>query len=274
MRTNLTRRSWGACYPPVYGNKWNRQNRGLAVKNPAWSEPELILALHAYFQQKESRFSRNEVRDLSELLNRLCRYQGFRSNPTLRNESGLMMKLGNFSRFDPDVKGRGLAHGAALDERIWNQYAGDQKELKSMAAGILALVKELDRESAKQGFVGDVELVGNIEGVEGALVERVHRVRERNRVLVAKAKASMKKKHGKLYCEACRLDPTELYGPSGADIIEAHHERPLAVRTKASITKLSDLKLLCPNCHRAVHAARPWLTVAGLRAKLRPARTN
>ncbi|MDP6032209.1 MAG: HNH endonuclease [Alphaproteobacteria bacterium] len=30
-------------------------------------------------------------------------------------------------------------------------------------------------------------------------------------------------------------------------------------------TKLSDLVLLCSNCHRMVHRKRPWLTVRELR---------
>jgi 5-methylcytosine-specific restriction protein A len=34
-------------------------------------------------------------------------------------------------------------------------------------------------------------------------------------------------------------------------------------------TKLSDLALLCANCHRMIHARRPWLSMDELRAYLR-----
>ena len=36
-----------------------------------------------------------------------------------------------------------------------------------------------------------------------------------------------------------------------------------------SITKLEDLALICANCHRMIHAQKPWLSVEELRAILR-----
>jgi 5-methylcytosine-specific restriction protein A len=35
-------------------------------------------------------------------------------------------------------------------------------------------------------------------------------------------------------------------------------------------TRIDDLRLLCSNCHRMVHARRPWLSLEGLVALLRP----
>ncbi|WP_368660950.1 hypothetical protein [Paracoccus sp. (in: a-proteobacteria)] len=32
---------------------------------------------------------------------------------------------------------------------------------------------------------------------------------------------------------------------------------------------MSDLRMLCPTCHRAIHAIRPWLTVEELKERLR-----
>jgi 5-methylcytosine-specific restriction protein A len=34
-------------------------------------------------------------------------------------------------------------------------------------------------------------------------------------------------------------------------------------------TRLSDLHLLCANCHRMVHAKRPWLTLDELKGYVR-----
>ncbi|WP_352230624.1 MULTISPECIES: HNH endonuclease [Asaia] len=35
-------------------------------------------------------------------------------------------------------------------------------------------------------------------------------------------------------------------------------------------TKLSDLALLCANCHRMIHARRPWLSLDELRQIITP----
>ncbi|WP_082179747.1 hypothetical protein [Acetobacter pasteurianus] len=40
--------------------------------------------------------------------------------------------------------------------------------------------------------------------------------------------------------------------------------KPLADLTETTITKLGDLALLCANCHRMIHAQRPWLTLEEL----------
>ena len=56
------------------------------------------------------------------------------------------------------------------------------------------------------------------------------------------------------------------YGPRGDGYIEAHHTRPLETLDPSQPTKVSDLALLCANCHRMVHAKRPWLSLVELKA--------
>ena len=51
---------------------------------------------------------------------------------------------------------------------------------------------------------------------------------------------------GVLVCEACRFSD-EL-----ASMFDAHHVQPLAVGIRAS--RVDDLVVLCPTCHRGVHA--------------------
>ena len=36
-------------------------------------------------------------------------------------------------------------------------------------------------------------------------------------------------------------------------------------------TRVRDLRLVCPNCHRLVHSKRPWLTWSELLARVQPA---
>jgi 5-methylcytosine-specific restriction protein A len=68
-----------------------------------------------------------------------------------------------------------------------------------------------------------------------------------------------------LFCEACLFDFEEHYGPRGKGFIEAHHTKPVETLMEGSKTRLEDLVLLCANCHRMVHAARPWLSIDQLR---------
>lgn len=89
--------------------------------------------------------------------------------------------------------------------------------------------------------------------VEGAIVEKLHRFRERDRNLVTAAKAAFLRKHGELLCTICGFSFHRAYGEWGKDFIEAHHLKPISERTKAEETKLDDLAMVCANCHRMIH---------------------
>ena len=54
----------------------------------------------------------------------------------------------------------------------------------------------------------------------------------------------------------------------GRGFIECHHVKALHTLAEAQTTRLDDLVLLCSNCHRMVHARRPWLTAGDLRPAL------
>lgn len=73
---------------------------------------------------------------------------------------------------------------------------------------------------------------------------------------------------GQPRCEACAFDFTETYGKRGKGFIECHHVIPLSAVDPATPTKLEDLALLCANCHRMVHAKRPWLSIEELKQLL------
>ncbi|EGQ9702514.1 EVE domain-containing protein [Vibrio vulnificus] len=97
---------------------------------------------------------------------------------------------------------------------------------------------------------------------------RTHKLRERDPKLVKEAKEQFIKDHSRLYCEACGYDFTELYGFSYA---EAHHKKPLHLLRAGEKTKVSDLGILCANCHRAVHridSEDPWTELLKLHKKL------
>lgn len=104
---------------------------------------------------------------------------------------------------------------------------------------------------------------------EGDKRERLHIRRERNRMLVETAKRLFIDKHGRLFCEACGFDAHEAYGLDQKALIEAHHKIAISELESGSYTRVEDLAMLCPNCHRVVHHCRPWLTVDELISRIR-----
>lgn len=105
---------------------------------------------------------------------------------------------------------------------------------------------------------------------EGRMLFRMHRLRERNREVIEQAKALALRRRGKLSCCVCRFDFAAVYGPLGEGYIEGHHITPLSRLTGVTQTRVSDIALVCANCHRMLHRRRPWLgTVDELRSLLK-----
>ncbi|MFF7959277.1 HNH endonuclease [Streptomyces rubiginosohelvolus] len=96
---------------------------------------------------------------------------------------------------------------------------------------------------------------------------RLHQARERNKGLRRKRIASVIERVGRLACGACGFDFEEVYGDRGTGYIECHHVVPLHEAGEGR-TKLSDLALLCANCHRMIHRRAPWPTPGKLRASI------
>lgn len=110
-------------------------------------------------------------------------------------------------------------------------------------------VLDITDESGTDGEPKDLE----DEFIEGKRIEKKHISRERNSALVKAKKSYVLAENGKLSCEICRFDFAEVYGELGSEFIECHHLIPLSKLNKSVKTKLSDLSLICPNCHRMVH---------------------
>jgi len=97
--------------------------------------------------------------------------------------------------------------------------------------------------------------------------KRLERAMVRNRKLVADAKKYFKARHGKLFCEGCKFDFERSYGDRGIDFIEARHSTPFAHLKARAQLKVTDLNMVCANCHRMLHRA-PWITVRQLRKEI------
>lgn len=95
-----------------------------------------------------------------------------------------------------------------------------------------------------------------LAAVEGA--ERLSLVRHRKREQIlrdAKIAEGKKTGNGRLKCEVpgCGFDFEAVYGELGRDYAQVHHLKPLGDRTAPSETKLSDLAIVCANCHAMIH---------------------
>lgn len=92
-----------------------------------------------------------------------------------------------------------------------------------------------------------------------------HKTRERCPEIVKAKKNQFQQEHGRLFCEACGFNFKEIYGTQGEGFIECHHNIPLHSIEGETRTMISDLTLLCSNCHRMVHRKKDWLTLQQLK---------
>ena len=234
------------------------------ARNPPWSRDELILALELYVRFKGNPPGKGDtnVVELSELLNQMSAH--IASNAAkFRNSNGVYMKVMNFRRFDPHYVGqgkKGLQRGGKLELEVWNGFATDFARLAEVAKSIRLAVS-----SATIPVASEEEDEEVAEAEEGRILTRIHRIRERNRELVAAKKAAALKARGNLKCEACLFDFKETYGLRGSGFMEAHHLKPVSTLRPGDKTSLDDLALLCSNCHRMIHAGRPWLSMEQLK---------
>ena len=107
------------------------------------------------------------------------------------------------------------------------------------------------------------------EADEGRAVLKKHLSHERNTRIVKLKKKKAFEETGCLKCEVCDFDFFEIYGDLGSGFIECHHLVPLSKSSGNTKTKLSDLSLLCSNCHRMIHNKNPILTIKELREIMR-----
>jgi 5-methylcytosine-specific restriction protein A len=234
------------------------------MKNPSWSRDEHLVALNFYLlhtpriPDKDS----SDIKELSSILNNLQLSIGGEISDKFRNANGVYMKLMNFRRFDPAYKGVGLANGNKDEEIVWNLYSDKPDELKKIVSQITSF---LTSNSFKEVLPS---LDGEEESNEGQILTRVHRYRERDSRLIKRKKEKFKSEFGKLFCQCCGFDFLSKYGAHGEDFIECHHTKPISESGVNETTKLSDLILLCSNCHRMIHRKKPWLTFELLKAKL------
>lgn len=126
--------------------------------------------------------------------------------------------------------------------RIPDEIASNLEEKWAAHVGMTTLAVAAD----------DAELAA-MEGAERMALVR-HRRRERY-LRESKIAEAKKWTGGKLLCEApgCGFDFAVVYGELSRDYAQVHHLNTLSDRTTPSQTKLSDLAIVCANCHAMIH---------------------
>lgn len=235
----------------------------MGIRNPPWSRDELIVTLDFYLRYSPHIPSKksDEITALSNLLNQLQNRLGGVVPDKFRNVNGVYMKLMNFRRFDPEYTGVGLQRGNKDEEVVWNLFASQPGKLKQTAEAIRNLV-------SSESFISSEDIADDEEGEEGRILTRTHRYRERNAKIVGQKKKHFLKENGSLFCEVCGFDFANVYGQHGDGFIECHHTKPVSGLTAGERTKMSELAVVCSNCHRMIHRKRPWLSLESLKVLL------
>jgi 5-methylcytosine-specific restriction enzyme A len=231
-------------------------------RNPPWQRDELILVLDLEVRNggKDLGVDHPEMIELCDCLNRLPIHDGMRERDSIRSPDDVILKLMNFRRFDLIQTGGGLSQGNKLEREVWELYAGNPELLRQIAEAIRAGSRMLEAEFPETTEDDD-------EGCpEGKVLYRLHRMRERDKSVIEKAKKRAKTNHGRLACVICGFDFSERYGLHGEDFIEGHHTKPVSTLPESSVTNVSDIALVCSNCHRMIHHRQPWLTVEALKS--------
>lgn len=240
------------------------------MKNPKWHRDEIILALDLYFRPDRGSIDKHNpnVIALSEELNLLPIISHRPDAERFRNPNGVGMKLSNFLAIDPSYPGEGLSSYSSLDAAIFHEFVNNREQLQTIAARIRSVLHNEPLRQALLQIEGDADVLPNGIASEGEVLYRLHKHRERNKKLVADKKGAVLRITGALACEVCGFDFARTYGSLGEGFIECHHIKPLAEYEVATPTKLSDLAVVCANCHRMLHRLPGGITIETLKEQL------
>ncbi|WP_369281118.1 HNH endonuclease [Streptomyces sp. AC04842] len=241
------------------------------IKNPDWARDEIMLACHLVMENDWRGLDAEDSRvvELSGLLQLLPIHAEADRNDKFRNPNGVARKTFDIATRHPEYEGK-PTNGGALDVAVLHEFLARPEEM----AEATRLIRQGLATGELQSLAPteDEEFEDDYSAPEGRLLMRRHRARERNKGLRKKKIASVLQRGGSLACEACGFDFEEVYGDRGAGYIECHHVVPLH-EAEEGRTKLTDLALICANCHRMIHRRAPWPTPSELRASIEQFRT-
>lgn len=235
-----------------------------SIKNPDWARDEVILACQLVKSNGWRGLDAHDPRvlELSGLLQLLPLHPEAGRNEKFRNPNGVARKTFDIATRHPEYEGK-ATNGGATDVQVLHEFLARPDEMTEAARLIRLGIKSGDLRALQT--LADEEVDEEYEAPEGRLLMRRHRARERSRTLRRKKIQSVLGRGGSLACEACGFDFELVYGGRGAGYVECHHVVPLHEAGEGT-TKLSDLALICANCHRMIHRKAPWPSPSELRS--------
>ena len=227
--------------------------------NPPWSRDELIIVLYLYQQFRGSRSTADEKtkQEYSKILVNLARINGIKVEKfsNFRSPSSIGLRISNFFNLDKHQE-RGMSQHSEHARKIWKEFSYNYEKLEKEAKSIILF---------SENYKKSIEKKTNEDYIrEGGIRLMFHKERERNKKIVSDKKKKILKEKGLLSCEICGFNFFEFYGAYGENFIECHHNKPLSEMTPNDKTFLSDLSLVCANCHRMIHRKRDCLSATEL----------
>lgn len=211
--------------------------------NPNWTRDEVILALDLYLKSdgRVPSPADNRVLALSELLRQNPEHEASATTPSFRNADGVSFKLQNIRQV---ATGDGLGNTSKVDREVWDELGDRPEEVRKLAETITAAILSAPKDQA------NMEAEHTFQ--EGRVITRAHKTRERSASLRRRV-LKERRQAGRLACDCCGYASPSTGDESWFEAaLEVHHIKPLAASGQR-MTTLSDVALLCANCHRLTH---------------------
>jgi len=159
--------------------------------------------------------------------------------------------------------------GASIGIVGLRDVADEMRGLRRLILRTVTEIREIN--SAGAAVLPDV-----LVGLEGEARRRMILHRKREGWLRDARIAFVKQDTGGLGCEVttCGFDFEASYGPLGKDYAQVHHVRPLSARTAPEKTRVSDLRVVCANCHAMIHVGGKSRSLPSIGQALRSARAS
>lgn len=212
------------------------------MANASFTKDEAILALDVLYSLKGHRALPNssEMNELSSLLKRLPIHNIDKQNADFRSPSGIANQLNLFQR--SLASGKKHPNVGKIFFDVAFEYEHKQDELHATAQAI----------RRNEAFFDDA--YNSIDAVErfpeGILLGRLHRKLESR----ASARVTLSN-----CCAICNIKPELCYQPCG-NLLQLHLlVSPSRLNGEKKYSANSFITV-CPTCHAALHAYRPWRT--------------
>ncbi|MCF8611521.1 HNH endonuclease [Gordonia sp. HY285] len=236
----------------------------MSSKQPDWIWPELVVTAavqDAAGWGRTIRSTDDRVIELSNLFRDLNPLLA--KDPRFRSAASLQRKLEDLRTVHPKYVGT-KTRGGRLTAAVVTAYVQDPGRMRGLAERfrneprLLPHAIGLDVEDDVVDL-DEVNAGRAVSAVEGAVRRRIATYRERDPKLRGEKIAEAVRQRGRLECETCSFDFEARYGELGSGYAHVHHIVPLHVTNEVE-NSLSDLVVLCANCHAMIHRRRPWKT--------------